>query len=448
MPAVPSLRQAIDMTHLIDNARQLAVCIADVEWNQRSLSELLASILGDGEPDPQQLAARLRLLGDQERSPRFRQIVDILIADPQFREHFSSTRRLRLRRGRAAMQPMPEHLTTLPVPRLPTRRDLADWLGLSEPELDWFAGIDRRYVSDQGDKLNHYRYEWRQRRGGPPRLLEKPKSRLKALQRKIQRGILHRVPLHDNAHGFRRHRSCLSGALPHVAKDVLLRMDLQDFFNTVSRARVEGVFRMIGYPERVASSLAGLCTHRTALAACDDTIKTLPMTTRQRLKDWHLPQGAPSSPALANLCAWRLDTRLSGLADRLGLSYTRYADDLAFSGAMALYRKRDFIEPLIGAIAQEEGFRINFRKTHWMRASQRQQFCGIIVNRHPNLPRRTYDQLKALLHNCIRFGPDSQNHGQHPDFRRHLEGRVSQVMQLNPGRGARLKAMLHRVDWE
>ncbi len=177
-------------------------------------------------------------------------------------------------------------------------------------------------------------------------------------------------------------------------------------------------------------------------------LEAFPVNTRQRLMDWHLPQGAPTSPALANLCAWRLDARLSGLAEHMQLTYTRYADDLALSGQIGMYYQKQFIEPLIGAIAQEEGFRINFRKTRWMRASQRQHFCGITVNQHPNLSRKEYDQLKALLHNCIKFGPVSQNHDQHSDFRRHLEGRVSHAMHLNPHRGAKLRDMLWLINWD
>ena len=185
---------------------------------------------------------------------------------------------------------------------------------------------------------------------------------------------------------------------------------------------------MLGYPAGVAACLAGICTHRTVMHACGDALQALPVSTRQRLMNWHLPQGAPTSPALANLCAWRLDARLSGLAEHQQLAYTRYADDLAFSGPMSLHRQRRFIEPLIGAIALEEGFRINFRKTRWMRASRRQHFCGITLNQHPNLCRKEYDRLKALLHNCIKFGPISQNRDDRPDFRRHLAGRVSHAM--------------------
>ncbi|MCP3867272.1 MAG: RNA-directed DNA polymerase [Gammaproteobacteria bacterium] len=435
------------MSHLVDNARQLAWCLVDGEWNQEALIERLTVVLDGGPPNPGQLAARLLLCGGDARSPRFEQIVHILVTDTVFRKHFSSVRRIRLQPARARMQPQPEHLVTLVLPRLPTGLDLAQWLGISRDELDWYAGLNRRYSSSIDARLDHYRYEWRDRSNGFPRLLEKPKPCLKSLQKDIQQKILDRVPVHDSAHGFRRNRSCRTGAEPHSGRNVLLRMDLQDFFASVTRGRVAGIFRMIGYPQSVAHYLAALCTHRTPLAGCGDEAKSLPFSLRQRLMEWHLPQGAPTSPVLSNLCTWRLDARLTGLAGRLGLTYTRYADDLAFSGPSLLYRRRRFIEPLIGSIALEEGFRINCRKTRWMRSSQQQRFCGIVVNQRPNLSRKDFDRLKATLHNCIRFGPDSQNRDRHPDFLRHLEGRVSYLMYLDPKRGKKLRGMLASINW-
>lgn len=436
------------MNRLINNARQLALCIVDSEWKQDSLREKLDYILDGGPPDPNQLAGHLILLDTAARSPRFKEIVQTLIDNKGFSKHFSGSRRVRIQPGETKMQALPSPLSTLSIPKIPNLRHLAQWLGLSDNELEWFAGLNRRYSSTNNTKLNHYHYEWRDRRAGYPRLLEKPKLRLKSLQKEILTHILNRIPLHESAHGFRRHRSCRTSVLPHVGSQVLLKMDLQDFFLSVSRARVEGIFRMIGYPGRVASCLAGICTHRSARQLCGDKFSVLPVATRKRFMEWHLPQGAPTSPALANLCAWRLDNRLSGLGNHMGLAYTRYADDMAFSGNGNLYHQKRFIEPLIGAIAQEEGFCINFRKTHWMRASQRQQVFGIVLNRHPNLNRQVYDQLKALLHNCIRFGPASQNVNQHPNFRQHLEGRVSHAKHLNQHRGKKLEDMLKTINWD
>lgn len=166
------------------------------------------------------------------------------------------------------------------------------------------------------------------------------------------------------------------------------------------------------------------------------------------LRDGHLPQGAPTSPALANLCAWHLDSRLHGLSKRLDLHYTRYADDLAISGTIDRHYLDRIVLPLIGAITLEEGFRLNHRKTRIMTRSQRQSFCGITVNTKPNPARCEYDTLKATLFNCITHGPESQNRDKRRNFRQHLQGRVSNLSFLNPGRGKKLLALMQQIRWE
>src|ERR1041385_80316 len=109
-------------------------------------------------------------------------------------------------------------------------------------------------------------------------------------------------------------------------------MDLRDFFPTFSQARVRNLFLTAGYPESVATSLAGLCTTICPRSA----FHHLPLEHQRRARELyarkHLPQGAPTSPMLANLCAFNLDCRLAGLAKAAGATYSRYADDLVFSG--------------------------------------------------------------------------------------------------------------------
>ena len=142
----------------------------------------------------------------------------------------------------------------------------------------------------------------------------------------------------------------------------------------------------------------------------------------------HLPQGAPNSPALANLCAYRVDCRLAGLAKSAGAQYTRYADDLAFSGGEAFERCVERFRTHVVAILREESFSVHHRKTRIMRAG--------------------FDRLKAILTNCVRLGPESQNRDAHPYFRAHLEGRVGFVESINPGRGRRLRAILEQIRWQ
>jgi RNA-directed DNA polymerase len=306
-----------------------------------------------------------------------------------------------------------------PVPAAATIDELATVLSVSRDELDALA--DRRGIAE------HYAYRWISKASGGRRLIEQPRARLKALQRAVLARILEAIPPHERAHGFRRERSPLTFARPHVGRSVVVRIDLASFFTSVFAGRVYGIFRSAGYPEEVARTLTAICTHRTPSAISNDV----------QLRTPHLPQGAPTSPALANLAAFRLDVRLAALSGE----YTRYADDLAFSG------DRPVSIELVEQIVREEGFAMHPRKTRVQRRAQRQRLAGIVVNEKPSIARSDFDRLKAILHNCARFGPASQNRSGHGDFRAHLLGRVAWVAHVDPRRGERLRAMCERIDW-
>lgn len=330
-----------------------------------------------------------------------------------------------------------------PVPSLPTVGDLQRWLHVDGPEFDWFAdrkGLERFATSEQ---LRHYRYRWVLKRTGGWRLIERPKAQMKAIQRRVLHGILDSIRPHEAAHGFREGRSVLSFATPHVGKRLVLRLDLTDFFGTIVTGRIFGLFRTAGYPEEVARTLAALCTNRTPMAVLRE-VET-DWLTRRRFQTPHLPQGAPTSPALANLCAFGLDVRLSALSASMGATYTRYADDLAFSFDAAVSAERFFA--LANGIVLDEGFVPNFRKQKALTSARRQQLAGVVVNEHANVRREDYDALKATLHNCVKLGPSSQNRQGLPHFRLHLQGRISWVAMVNTARGAKLRTLFNAIDW-
>jgi RNA-directed DNA polymerase len=168
----------------------------------------------------------------------------------------------------------------------------------------------------------------------------------------------------------------------------------------------------------------------------------------RRLESRHLPQGAPTSPALANLAAFRLDVRLAALATTVGARYSRYADDLAFSGDAGLAVRARRLIRLVSRIAREEEFTLRAGKTRVMRRSSRQLLAGVVVNERPSVRRADYDRLKAILHLCGTLGPASQNTADHPDFRAHLLGRIAWVAHLHPARGAKLRALFEQIAWE
>lgn len=351
--------------------------------------------------------------------------------------------------ARRSMQPLAA-ATSWNVPRLLTISELAAWLQLSVGELEWFADVRGLLTKTNSTRLQHYHDRPLSKRGGQVRLIEAPKERLKAIQRQLLIEILERVPVHDAAHGFCAGRSIQTFAAPHVGQRVVLKMDLQDFFPTIAAARVSALFRAIGYPETVADLLTGLCTTITPPDFWR-SVADISREERRRVEVLygrrHLPQGAPTSPAIANLCAYRLDCRLAALASRAGGRYTRYADDLAFSGDAQFMRRVKPFRIYAASLALEEGFAVHHRKTRIMPAAARQKLAGLIVNDKLNIRRDDYDELKAILTNCARHGAATQNREQLADFRAHLLGRISFVRQINPHRGARLLAMLEKIAW-
>lgn len=335
------------------------------------------------------------------------------------------------------------------VPQLATPGALAEWLEVPAIRLYWFADIAGRLAHGADERLRHYVYSWAPKKHGPPRLIEAPKTDMKRIQRKILREILDPVPLHDCAHGFTKGRSCMTYAQPHAGETIVVAIDLKDYFPSVPLAKAHGLFRCLGYPWAVARLLTGLCSTATPRGVFEQ----LPNTnahdwkTRSYYQGPHLPQGAPTSPALANLCSWRMDCRLAGLARRMNARYTRYADDLAFSGDDDLAGQAGALIGCATSIVKQEGFFPNPRKTRIMGQGQRQLLTGLVINQHINVPRAQTDALKAILHNCARFGPEGQNRDRHPEFRSHLDGRITWIENVNPQRGHKLRALFGKIDW-
>jgi len=327
-----------------------------------------------------------------------------------------------------------------PIPRIESARELADWFWLDDGQLEWFADLHSLGEKTNSGKLRHYHYRILSKASGGLRLIEAPKPRLKEMQRQILDFILNVVPAHPAVHGFVKGRSIQTFAAPHVGRQVVLRMDLQNFFPSFRFARVRALFRTMGFPETVADLLGGICTTIT------------PAEIWKKLEDEgyarrHLPQGSPSSPALANLGAYRMDCRLRGLAASAGADYTRYADDLAFSGNAEFERHVESFSAHAAAIVLEEGFSVQHRKTRIMRQGVRQHLAGLVTNQKLNIARRDFDELKAILTNCVRLGPESQNRARHSDFRAHLDGRICFVEKVNPEKGSRLRQIFVRIQW-
>ena len=428
-------------------AEALAARLLAREWALPSIAQTIGDVLGGMAAETQAaLARQMAALGEDTYPPSPRKLVEVLLQSNSFRPAPDSVAAPVLEP--ALFAPV-RRLAGIGVPALATAGDLAAWFGLSAEELDWFS--DARHGQEHAGTpaLRHYHHVLTRKRSGRPRLLEAPKTRLKAMQRRILRDILALVPVHDSAHGFVAGRSCLTGAQVHASEAVVARFDLAEFFPSIGAPRVHGIFRALGYPSAVARHLTGLCTTVAPLDAIDRLSLTASdgAALRSTYRARHLPQGAPTSPALANLLAWRLDRRLHGLARAAEANYTRYADDLAFSGNADFARSIGRFGDAVARIAHEEGFCLNPAKTRVMLRHQRQSVTGLVVNDHLAVSRDAVDTLRAILHNCARGDPREQNRAGVADFRRHLEGRVAWVEQVDPRRGEKLWALFRKIEW-
>ncbi|HVJ67870.1 MAG TPA: reverse transcriptase family protein [Caulifigura sp.] len=335
-------------------------------------------------------------------------------------------------------------LEHLGLPRLQTPANIAEWLGIPLGRLAWLSGRFFENHKPQSEKSAHYHFRWLKKKSGGHRLIEAPKRDLKAVQDKILRAILDKGDAHPRAFGFTAGRSAVLNAAEHQAPYVVLKLDLENFYPSVRYSRVVAIFRTMGFSRAAAIWLARLTTSAapSSMSFPDGNPYGLnPYLSR------HLPQGAPTSPALANFSAYGLDVRLAGLARKFGATYTRYADDLTFSGthrfAGAL---RDFI-PLAESIIRNERFKLNKSKRRILRRTVRQTVTGVVVNQHPNVARDDFDRLKATLFNCVKLGPSTQNRKGHPQFAAHLQGRIAHVSSINAAKGTKLKALYARIDW-
>ena len=291
--------------------------------------------------------------------------------------------------------------------------ELATALNLSIPQLKGLC-----YHTDVATHIPYTHFTI-SKRNGSARHIFAPIPRLKFVQRWILDNILNNITTHGAAHGFVRGKSIVTNAAVHPNSALLIKLDIQDFFPNVHWRRVKGVFRHTGYPEQIATLLAMLCTESPR-----QIVQQNGATFYVALADRALPQGAPTSPALTNIICLNLDRRLTGLADKLGLRYSRYADDLTFSlpaspvtakNATKTVKDKDnathantehnqLIGQLLGSvhkILREEGFALNNDKTRIIRTGNQQSVTGMVVNGEiaPRVPRRIKRQLRAAIHN-------------------------------------------------
>jgi hypothetical protein len=278
--------------------------------------------------------------------------------------------------------------------------------------------------------IHYYRFTI-PKRDGSPRPICAPLPKLKAVQHWILRNIVERLPVHGAAHGFLPGRSILTNATVHTNPKTILKMDVKDFFPTVTLPRVKGIFRNAGYREQVATLLALLCTE-SPREIVDLDGKRYYVALGPRC----LPQGAPTSPGLTNTLCLRMDRRLTGLAKHYGWRYTRYADDLTFSlpGDAQGPPKLGALMGVVTRIVAEEGFTVHPDKTRVLRKGGRQKVTGLVVNGTgaPRVPRKLKRELRAAIFNLTHGKPLKDG-----ETVQHLAGLAAYIHMTDPKLGLR-----------
>jgi retron-type reverse transcriptase len=269
------------------------------------------------------------------------------------------------------------------------------------------------------------------------RELSAPHHDLAATQQWILMHILEKIPAHDAAHGFVPGRGTMTNATPHIGRASVINLDLKDFFPSITFLRVKGIFQELGYSPAVATILALLSTE-SPRRKVEYNGKVFHVATGLRA----LPQGACTSPAISNLLARRLDSRLKGIAQKLGFTYTRYADDLTFSGTKESAAKTGYLLARVRHIVADEKLTVNEDKTRVQRPNARQSVTGIVVNQRPNVPRHVRRRLRAILHHAKKEGLAKQNRQNHENFSGWLAGMIAYTQMVSPETGKRFRDAL------
>lgn len=306
------------------------------------------------------------------------------------------------------------------LPSWTSEQEIADALGVSVKTLQHYACHRIR------ETCPHYVRFAIPKRNGSQRLIYAPKRRLKALQRKTHELLVSKLPVSEYAHGFVKGRSVASNAKLHVGKKIVVKFDIRDCFPTLHYGRVRGLLIAMGYSYPVATSLALLMTEAPRQPVeIDGKIYHVPVGDRVCI------QGAPTSPGLCNAIMKRLDQRLAKFALSAGYDYSRYADDLTFSGDDV--KRVPQLKKIVQEIVEAEGFVLNPAKTRLMRRGGCQCVTGVVVNDVAGLSRKDRRQMRAAFHQFAHKSETEQ---------RKLLGKLDYLRMLNPDQANALQKLL------
>ncbi|WP_255350290.1 MULTISPECIES: retron St85 family RNA-directed DNA polymerase [unclassified Methanosarcina] len=258
------------------------------------------------------------------------------------------------------------------------------------------------------------------KKNGGLREINAPSKKMKNIQRWILNNILYKLNAGNLAHGFIPDRSILTNASIHVGQDLVLGIDIKDYFPSISFRSVYYIFKSAGYTKKIAWSLSDLCTYH-----------------------WKLPQGAPTSPMLANLSTVDLDYEIDNYCTRRNFRYSRYADDITISGSYKLpMHKQKIIE-----IIERNGFVINEEKTRVLSRGSQQKVTGLVVNDKVSIGRRKKKILRAIVHNIQKNGAETENREKDPFFKEKICGELAFAKMVDPDFANPLIEKLKGFNW-
>lgn len=283
----------------------------------------------------------------------------------------------------------------------------------ADKECAELLGIDKsEFKKLQQDIPSQYKQFRLGKRSGGYRTISAPSTRLLQIQKTIYRQILSKADIHPAAKGFRHGLSIVDNAKPHLGEESLLKVDIMDFFGSIHQYTVSKTFEKLGYSAEVSQKLANICCLRM-----------------------RLPQGAPTSPALSNIITYEMDVKLTALAEKHGLTYTRYADDLTFSGNI---ESPNTILNNIRKIVKQEGFALKIKKTRFLRRNRRKIVTGISISSGEKLtiPKAKKRELRKNIHFILTRGLAAhQKHIQSTDpaYLKRTLGYLNFWLSVEPG---------------
>lgn len=327
-----------------------------------------------------------------------------------------------------------ERLKQNNLPVYSSVKELAKAMEISVNELRFLA------FSRKNSKIRHYKQFKVAKKTGGFRLISAPMPRLKKAQHFILENILNKVDVHEKAHGCVKERSIVSNAAYHVNKAVVINQDLQNFFPSVTYKRIKGVFKSLGYSEQIAVIFSLLCSEPKVL-----DVTLLGENYFSQRGERFLPQGSPCSPAITNILCKKLDFRLDGLAKKYGFTYSRYVDDITFSGNVEQFTSISAILKYSKRIIKEENFTLHPDKLRVMKRNQKQEVTGIVVNEKVNINKKSLKRFRALLYQIERDGLEGKTWNGGRNVLAEIDGFANYIYQVDKVKGIVYKDRVRKI---